>query len=762
MSSSKICRICGPNPPLDTDYSRGTITCQSCGTILEEGILVSEVGFAEGSGGRVHIQGAFVGRNQTGFAGVRSGVKGIQNTEGIKQAGADKIESVARQMHISAPIYQKAKRFFSMAVDNRFNKGRRTEYIVASCLYLACRLSKDAMMLIDFSERLSINVYELGATYLKLRSILHLPEQMPEVDPAIYNLRFAYKLDFPSNVVHSIATDASRLVKRFRSDWMTQGRRPAGVCGACLIIAARMSNYLRTPDEVSQIVKVHTSTIKKRLLEFAKTEMAKKTVAEWRNLSNDELDKLNPVEKPPVVKQNELKQIKIEQLKNKAKLEAGSDDDEQEKADESDEEEEEDDDDELDGDTAGNQEGPRKRRKKGKEKAIAEEDEMSGVVKAAAKDVANDEDQENDDGAEEEEEDDNMEPITQAEYVRELEAARDNPEESKAERLREKSAFMKQVKNYQKNGNADGEDFFEDDEDNDENKEEFEEDEEGLDDLVENLEEYENENEDEDEDKEEEEEEEEEEEPATQLRTITQEERELGNNKDNNKKQIKKKEKKEEFNEWNDESATIQFLSKELFKNEELLYKGKELINRIKMWIGERDPKTLYEETMIIQKARLNREKLSKLKESNFDDLNDEELEFSFKLTEDEKQARARMWLSTNGKWLEDEKVRLEQRAIAMRAKGLDPSKPKPKRKRAAPHKGPYNSSRDAIQNFTKGKQFSSRINYDILRGLDLSDQKHDLPGSGSSGLMTMNDDKDDDDKEDDEYGAWDEKGDEW
>jgi len=34
--------------------------CQECGYIAEENILVSEVGFAEGAGGRVHVQGAFV------------------------------------------------------------------------------------------------------------------------------------------------------------------------------------------------------------------------------------------------------------------------------------------------------------------------------------------------------------------------------------------------------------------------------------------------------------------------------------------------------------------------------------------------------------------------------------------------------------------------------------------------------------------------------------------------------------------------------
>ncbi|WVW79472.1 hypothetical protein I302_101441 [Kwoniella bestiolae CBS 10118] len=706
MSTIKQCPHCKEAGNLQTDHSAGNVVCYTCGQIIEEGILVSEVGFAEGSSGRVHVQGAFVGHNQTGFAGVRSGAKGIQNTEGIKQNGATKIDNVARQMHINNVISGKAKRFYSMAVDNKFNRGRRTEYVVASCLYLACRLSKDAHMLIDFSERLSINVYELGATYLKLRAILHLLEQMPEVDPAIYNLRFAHKLDF-GPTVHLIATDASRLVRRFRADWMTQGRRPAGVCGACLIIAARMSNFLRTPDEVAQVVKVHPTTIKKRLLEFAQTEMAKKTVAEWRTLTDEDLDRIDEFEKPPVVKKQELQRIKVERLKQEQReSELGSDVDE------------------LEEDEDGN-ERPRKRMK-------GKDEEMRGMVAAAAHDA---EEEEQEEEEEEEEEDDNLEPIPQADYVNELELARDNPEESRAERMREKSALMRQVKNLQKTG-KDDEDFYNELE---------------LDALID----YDNADAD-DNEKEEENDDEELGEPATQLVSITKEEQDAA---------ALKTKKEEEFKEWENQDAVLEYMAKDVFKGDELLYQGRHMTDRIKMWIGARDPKILMEELAVVHDARLKRERLAKVKEEEFEDIDDEELEQSYRLDEDEKQARARIWLSSNGKWLEEEKVRQEQRAIALRAKGIDPTKPKPKRKRATPHKGPYNSSREAIQNFTKGKQFSSRINYDILRGLDLGMGMGGPSSSAANGLMRMDndDDKEDeyyDDKEDNE-GGWDEKGDE-
>ena len=49
---------------------------------------------------------------------------------------------------------------------------------------------------------------------------------------------------------------------------MTVGRRPAGVVGACLILAARMNNFRRTVTEVVYVVKVTVATIQKRLSEF--------------------------------------------------------------------------------------------------------------------------------------------------------------------------------------------------------------------------------------------------------------------------------------------------------------------------------------------------------------------------------------------------------------------------------------------------------------------------------------------------------------
>lgn len=65
---------------------------------------------------------------------------------------------------------------------------------------------------------------------------------------------------------------------------MVQGRRPSGICGAALILAARMNNFRRSIREVVYIVKVADLTIQKRLDEFRATKSGELTVEEFRNI----------------------------------------------------------------------------------------------------------------------------------------------------------------------------------------------------------------------------------------------------------------------------------------------------------------------------------------------------------------------------------------------------------------------------------------------------------------------------------------------
>ena len=103
------------------------------------------------------------------------------------------------------------------------------------------------------------------------------------INPEDLILRFCHRLEFGSETMR-VARDAVRIVQRMNRDWMTPGRRPAGICGAALILAARMNNFRRTVREVVYVVKVQEQTIFNRLDEFKVTESSGLTVDEFRSI----------------------------------------------------------------------------------------------------------------------------------------------------------------------------------------------------------------------------------------------------------------------------------------------------------------------------------------------------------------------------------------------------------------------------------------------------------------------------------------------
>ena len=92
---------------------------------------------------------------------------------------------------------------------------------------------------------------------------------------------------------------ALRLVSRMKKDWMHFGRRPSGLCGAALLIAARLHAFNRSVYDVIKVVKVHESTLRKRLNEFGETPASQLTLDEFTNV---DLDAMTEEQDPPSFK----------------------------------------------------------------------------------------------------------------------------------------------------------------------------------------------------------------------------------------------------------------------------------------------------------------------------------------------------------------------------------------------------------------------------------------------------------------------------
>jgi transcription factor IIIB 90 kDa subunit len=60
-----------------------------------------------------------------------------------------------------------ATRLYTLAVEHKFTKGRKSLNVVAVCLYVACRQKETkTYMLIDFSDLLTVNVFEVSVGFV--------------------------------------------------------------------------------------------------------------------------------------------------------------------------------------------------------------------------------------------------------------------------------------------------------------------------------------------------------------------------------------------------------------------------------------------------------------------------------------------------------------------------------------------------------------------------------------------------------------------
>ncbi|KAI3404995.1 BRF1 [Candida oxycetoniae] len=281
----------------------GDISCLRCGTVLEENPIVSEVQFGESSSGAAMVQGAMVGADQAraSFAGGRQNA--MESREQTISNGKRKIRRIAASLKIADFIAEAAGEWFKLALTMNFVQGRRSNNVLATCLYVACRKERTHHMLIDFSSRLQISVYSLGATFLKMVKALHITS-LPLADPSLFIQHFVEKLDFKDKAT-KVAKDAVKLAHRMSADWIHEGRRPAGIAGACVLLAARMNNFRRSHAEIVAISHVGEETLQRRLNEFKKTKAAQLSVEGFRNEVAVESSN------PPSYDKNRMNELKI-------------------------------------------------------------------------------------------------------------------------------------------------------------------------------------------------------------------------------------------------------------------------------------------------------------------------------------------------------------------------------------------------------------------------------------------------------------------
>ena len=260
-------------------------TCRTCGRVADDSNIVAEVQFGETSSGAAVVQGSFIGADQAGVRSMGPAFRRVGASEDREKSIREArglMQGYAQQLSISESMVTSGTQVFKLASGANFIQGRTLASVAAVCLYAACRAEPPCkVMLIDLADLVQLNVFKLGRIFKKLNEVVPIGNDgLIPVYPEDLIWRFATKMEFHQETA-KVAEDAVRLVKRMSRDWMVMGRRPSGICGACLLMAARMHNFRRTVREVVYIVKVTNHTIQNRLAEFKFTESSRMSVEDF-------------------------------------------------------------------------------------------------------------------------------------------------------------------------------------------------------------------------------------------------------------------------------------------------------------------------------------------------------------------------------------------------------------------------------------------------------------------------------------------------
>lgn len=291
------CNNCG-GTDFETDEATGQISCTDCGRIMQTAAIVNEATFNKDSSGATTLNAAFLSSDSGQVNDFQRALGYRSHRQQQERFARQEIDKVCHHLDV-IPIAEHAVQYFRRALSQKLTRGRKIKYTIGACLYLACRQLNRPFLLIDFADELDVDVFHLGKAYQLLADKLNLRDHYM-TDPTIYIERLVTKIDFKDRA-DEVREMSVRLVKRMKRDWIDRGRRPTGICGAAIFIAAKAQNFQICFQDIARAAKIGQGTIKKRCAEFENTEASNLSIDEF-NRHGDDIENLYGQANPPCFK----------------------------------------------------------------------------------------------------------------------------------------------------------------------------------------------------------------------------------------------------------------------------------------------------------------------------------------------------------------------------------------------------------------------------------------------------------------------------
>ncbi|MBN88628.1 hypothetical protein CMO95_03490 [Candidatus Woesearchaeota archaeon] len=309
---------------LNVDRTKGEVTCNTCGLIVEEDMIDAGQEWREFSGegqdGRRAGAPSSYAKHDMGTGtevGSSSEVYSLSVQDrrkflrlrkwhnrsstslerNLKYALAD-LKRISSLLNIPPAIEEEAARIYRQAVERGLVRGRSMECVVVGAIYIAARLFNLPRSLNEVCQITNNNKRDVGKTYRFIARELGI--RMLPSGPGDYIPKFANKLGFSAET----QTQAQKILEIAKDSELTSGRGPTGLAAASLYVASLITGEKRTQREIADVVGVTEVTIRNRykemidrldldkLIEAAKEKRAEERKKMGKNPDEEEEEEL--------------------------------------------------------------------------------------------------------------------------------------------------------------------------------------------------------------------------------------------------------------------------------------------------------------------------------------------------------------------------------------------------------------------------------------------------------------------------------------
>lgn len=173
------------------------------------------------------------------------------------------LDREANRLDLPRSIREDASVIYRRAAKNNLIRGRSIEGVVATSLYIACRICNLPRTLSEIAEVSNVSKKQIAKNYRFLSRELNI--KLKPTSPADYISRFASQLGLSGET----QSKAIEIIHTANEKGLTSGKGPTGIAAAALYISSVLLGEKKTQKDIALVSGVTEVTIRNRYKELS-------------------------------------------------------------------------------------------------------------------------------------------------------------------------------------------------------------------------------------------------------------------------------------------------------------------------------------------------------------------------------------------------------------------------------------------------------------------------------------------------------------